>query len=80
MSPKQTASQQRYFVRLAGAGHERGQTVIAESVEEAAVAFLELGPDGQDQDEVRIIVRPCDEGRDHCLTIDLMSGEARACD
>lgn len=67
--------EQTYLVRRSG--ERAGRLVQARSIEEAAVAWLEV-TDAEDG-ELSVIVRPCDGHDEHCLVIDLGTGETRQC-
>ncbi|MET0336762.1 MAG: DUF5961 family protein [Caulobacter sp.] len=69
------AEEQSYLVRRSG--EPSGRLVSAASIEEAAVAFLEVA-DAEDG-ELRIVVRPCDGHEEHCLVIDVDTGQTRQC-
>jgi Family of unknown function (DUF5961) len=67
----------RYHVSLRDqAGHAR--IVEALSFDAAGLAYLEDGP-SPDADVAIIIVRDEETGHEHCLRIDLASGDAEPC-
>lgn len=66
---------QRFLVRRSG--EPTGRLITAQSVEEAAVAWLEVVD--AVEGELRIVVRPCDGHDEHCFVIDVDTGETRQC-
>lgn len=66
---------QTYLVRRSG--EPSGRLVSAGSIEEAAVAWLEIVD--AEAGELRVVVRPCDGHDEHCFVIDVDTGETRQC-
>jgi hypothetical protein len=73
--PPMLDEEKAYVVRRSG--ERGGHVVMAQSIEAAAVAWLEI-TDAVD-DEQRIVVRPADGHDEHCLILDADTGEARPC-
>jgi hypothetical protein len=70
----------RYSVHAADEGRGREHLVEGASFEDAAVAFVETWhPEGDEQDEVAVIVRDCESGRETCIRVDLGSGATEPC-
>lgn len=58
----------------------QGRIVQESSFEAAAVAYVEdFHPPVDDDNEVSVIVRDLNDGREHCFRIDMDSGEAASC-
>jgi hypothetical protein len=54
--------------------------LVEASFEAAAVAYVEdLAPAGAADQEISVIVRNLEDGREHCFRIDLQTGETAAC-
>jgi hypothetical protein len=61
------------------AGH-RPLMLDEESPEAAALAYVDDFPHSiDDNTQLRVIVRDCDSGHDHCFTLDLDTGDASPC-
>jgi hypothetical protein len=68
----------RVHARHVDAQHAR--TLEEASFEAAAVAYVEdLHELAGDGDEISVIVRDVDTGREHCFRVDLESGETSPC-
>ena len=68
----------RYSVHARHAGHHRARVLEEASFEAAAVAYAEdlaEAPGG----EISLVVRDLADGREHCFTIDLDTGDAAPC-
>jgi hypothetical protein len=75
-----TETQQRYAVHARHEGRPAGHVVEGASPEAAAVAYLEAwggeaGPEG----EVMLVVQALDDGCEHCIRVDLETGETAPC-
>lgn len=71
----------RFAVHAAHEGRGREHTVEGSSFEDAAFAFIETWhPHADSDNEVTVIVTECETGRQHCLRVDLDSGDAAPCD
>jgi hypothetical protein len=75
----QAAETRRFSVRARHVDAHHARVVEEPSFEAAAVAYVEdLHPPG-DAQEISVIVRDIDSGREHCFRIDLDSGDAAPC-
>ena len=75
------AAARRFEVHAAHEGRGRGHTVEGTSFEDAALAFVETWHPHEDPDgDVTLIVRDCGTGREHCLRVDVGSGQAAPCE
>ena len=71
----------RFAVHAAHEDRGREHTVEGASFEDAAVAFVETWhPTVDAEGDVQVIVTDCETGRQHCLRIDVDTGEAAPCD
>jgi hypothetical protein len=60
-------------------GH--GARIVEEpSFEAAAIAYVEADPCADADGEVTLIVRDLGSGHEHCIRLDLQTGEARPCE
>lgn len=70
----------RFRVHARHVDHHHARVVEEASFEAAAIAYLEdfpeIGPDGA---EISVVVRNLDDGREHCFTVDLDTGETEPC-
>lgn len=72
------ASTHPYAVRASNESRDHGHTVEAEDFEAAAIAFAESwSPD--DADDVSVIVRERETGREQCFRVHIGAGEAEPC-
>jgi hypothetical protein len=67
----------RVHARHIDAHHAR--IVVESSFEAAAIAYAEDFPHAGTEADLKIIVHDLDNGREHCFTVDLETGEAGAC-
>lgn len=71
----------RFAVHEASEDRARGHTVEAPSFEAAALEFLEAWHPRADADgDVTLVVTDCGNGREHCLRVDVGTGETAPCD
>lgn len=71
----------RFAVHEASEDRARGRTVEAKSFKDAAFEFLDAWrPEADDHGDVTLVVTDCASGREHCLQIDVGTGEAAPCD
>ena len=71
----------RFEVHEASEDRARGHAVEALSFEEAALEFLEAWhPVADSHGDVTLVVTDCETGHEHCLRVDVDSGETAACD
>jgi hypothetical protein len=71
----------RFEVHEASEDRARGHAVEALSFEEAAMEFLEAWhPAADDHGDVTLVVTDCETGREHCLRVELETGETAPCD
>lgn len=72
--------QRRFTVHATADSPSRGRLVEGVSFEDAALHFVEdVHPDGDADDEVRLLVEDCETGERHCFRIDLVTGETAPC-
>lgn len=70
----------RYCVYTAYAGRQHSHLVEGESFEAAALSFVEQWHPAIDGgDEVAIVVREADTGREVCFHVDMQSGQTAPC-
>ena len=71
-----------YCVHARDEGRHRAHEVEATSAVDAAATFVErwLPETALSNGEVAVVVEEIGSGERHCLTIDLHTGEAEACD
>lgn len=71
-----------YCVHARDEGRHRAHEVQAESAADAAIVFVErwLPEAALEAGEISVVVEEAGSGERHCLTIDLGTGEAEACD
>ncbi|MBX7249319.1 MAG: hypothetical protein K1X35_09805 [Caulobacteraceae bacterium] len=71
----------RFSVHAASEPRAAGHSVEALSFEEAALEFLDAwSPQGDSNGEVTLVVTDCETGTEHCLRVDVDSGETANCD
>jgi hypothetical protein len=75
----QAADIHRFSVRARHVDLHHARTLEERSFEAAAVAYVEDLHDLVDRDELSVIVRELESGREHCFRIDLQSGETSSC-
>ena len=76
----QAADSTRRFSVHARHDSHRNRLVEEASFEAAAVAYVEdFHPAVDENNEVSVIVRDLDDGREHCFRIDLDSGDTQPC-
>ena len=68
----------RFSVHARHADRHRARIIEEATFEAAAVAYAEDLADGSDG-EVSLVVRDLGDGREHCFTIDLDTGETAPC-
>jgi hypothetical protein len=74
-------SHRRFSVHARHVDRHHARIVEEASFEAAAVAYVEdFHPPVDDDNEISVIVRDLDDGREHCFRIDLESGETEPCD
>lgn len=70
-------STHRFYAYSGAVGRGHGHTLEAESVEAAAVAYVEIwSPPNEGDNAIRIFVQDPDDGIEHCFTLDLDQGGA----
>jgi hypothetical protein len=77
----EVAETRRFSVRARHVDSQHARVVDEASCEAAAVAYLEDFSFASDDDdnEIRVIVRDLEDGREHCFRIDLDTGETAPC-
>lgn len=76
------AQTQTFYAYADAVGRGHGHSVQAESIEAAAVAYVEAwSPPVDGDNDVRVFVRDPEDGVEHCFTLDLGDGgEPQPCD
>lgn len=78
-SPSPARSGRRFSVHGATGAPSRSHLILAASIEDAALRFLEdWGVD--DEGEAQVMVEDCETGERRCFRVDLASGEQRPCE
>ena len=72
----------RFYAYADAVGRSHGHSVEAESVEAAAVAYVEAwSPPVDGDNDVRVFVQDPEDGVEHCFTLDLSAGgDPEPCD
>lgn len=71
----------RFAVHEASEDRARGHAVEAFSFEEAALEFLDAWrPAADHHGDVTLVVTDCETGREHCLRVDVDTGQSAPCD
>jgi Family of unknown function (DUF5961) len=73
------ANARPFSVRARHIDSHHARTVTERSFEAAAVAYVEDLHRASDETEISVIVRDLRSGHEHCLRIDLDTGEAKFC-
>lgn len=70
-----------FMVHTANDSRDAGHTVRAQSVEDAAFAFVDRWhPPVDASGDVVLMITDCENGRRECLRLDLADGTAAPCD
>ena len=78
--PQAAESPRRFSVHPRAVDRHHARIVEETSFEAAAVAYVEdVHPPVDAANEVSVIVRDLDDGREHCFRIDLDTGETVSC-
>jgi hypothetical protein len=70
-----------FMVHTANDSRDAGHTVRAQSIEDAAFAFVDRWhPPADASGDVVLMITDCENGRRECLRLDLSDGTAAPCD